>query len=339
MKQLSIVLLGMFLIIFNPNTNAQIGRAALGKVLKGKKKNEALNKDKLPGQYYTSSAGLATDQSGGISSEDFYMQDGENGAKMLYFAQGRAKGLPVMKLSFIEKLNQYIGSADMVIFGLYDSPYMRIGEKAEDLRRLDRARVLCVDQEVYLFYGEREDGRYATSETYSHIADKNNLGFFMVIAKSKEKIAEWTEEKVIEKIFEAEQKIKAGRVQGKLALAKDTRMPKAGKMHNNKELLDEITVMLKNKCAQDGSTLKRVVITANDWEVVKNKVTGEILYRHIWGYMADSKASRSSECMVFGFYFTQKYDGTKFLEGSPKLDCCSQDAKYGPYILCENIDK
>jgi len=60
----------------------------------------------------------------------------------------------------------------------------------------------------------------------------------------------------------------------------------------------------------------------------------------MWGYMADSKPGRKpGECMVFGFYLTQKYDGTKFLEGSPKFDCCSQDPKYGPVILCENIDK
>jgi len=300
-----------------------------------------IDPSKLPGPYYKSNQELAYESK---SFTDFFMTTYDFNGKIIYnihIPKGVYKNKTVTtfkRTDYTKKhLEKFLEEGDSV-FMTDDEPWFK---DEEGKTRNPYCRILKTADNALLFYYGEMVNSYMKPGTNITLA----AGYFksfkhFVLAPNQEILDKWSGEAGIQKIQAFENKSIEHYATLKAKEADKVRMPKAGKMHQNAALLKEITGYLNKKCQEDGSTLKRVVITANDWEVVKHRVTGEILYRHMWGYMADSKPGRKpGECMVFGFYLTQKYDGTKFLEGSPKFDCCSQDPKYGPVILCENIDK
>lgn len=338
----------LFVLCLSLSAGSFQASAQLGKKLKNRINNAIgggeFNKDKLPGPYFTSNIPLGVFVNGAKpTTQDFYMQviDGDP-----HF--GTAKGERVAcHLKLKSKYTPSLSNGDLLYnTGRYDF-YFDVKGDGSSMEEPRGTRVLHLKSEdVYLFYGEGapdDDERFSNKEggTSGYIKDHSKIQIFYALAPTTELLTEWNSQKGLERIYAAEDGVKMAYLSKMKDKIADVRMPKPGKMNQNKALLSKVKAQIKAQVEADGATLKRVMITANDWEVVRNKVTGEILYRHIWGYLADSNASRGEiPCMVFGFYYTEKYLGNgKYAEGNGKVDCCSQDAKYGPYIDCANINK
>lgn len=340
LKQIFLFALCLSLSFGTFQASAQLGKklkAKMGKLAGGGE----IDKDKLPGPYYTSNIPLSLYFNGTYpASQDFYLEEGEGS---VLFKRVR-KDREASKL-FVKKRNKpNLSNGDVLYQAGRTSFYVDVTGKGEDFKTIKALRSLKIKENVFLFYAlglDDEINELFEGGTEGYIKDHSKIKIWYVLAPTQELATEWNSEKGLKRIYAAEDGVKAvylSKMKGEIA---DVRMPKPGKMNSNTALRNKIKSQITTQLTRDGATLKRLMITANDWEIVRNKITGEILYRHIWGYLADSNPDRGEiPCMVFGFYYTEKYQGNgKYAEGNGKVDCCSQDPKYGPYIACENINK
>ena len=345
MKKVFVLLLASLLIL-NFQAKAQLGKKLKNKLeskLNGeggssKKKSSIKNKSKLPGPYMTTNVELEAHSKG---HTEFFINKTEDDNEInvaVHPAKFMYREYTAMELSsdkYEKKHLMKFADEGETIFSSDDKPYLKENGSWDS----KFCRAIKMANDVYLvYYGELSYPIEKHGQTIATGYMKSIKHF--VLAPSQELVDEWSGEKGLTKIKAFEAKVKANHIAAETGELDKVRMPAEGKMHKNTALYNEISKYVKGVCNRDNTTLKRIVIVSNDWENVTDKYTGKILYRRVLGYFADSRADRTpTECMVFYFYFIQKYDGTKYIQDNPTFNCCSQDLRFGPDINCENVNK
>jgi hypothetical protein len=246
--------------------------------------------------------------------------------------KGMKKGRSVFSLKSSKSLNAYVNEGDSAYL-LVRSPMLK-DPNGKQTQLKYHTRALRTADGVYLCY--HADGTSETGKAGTPSFARGDIKVPLIIASTEALHDEWYGDKATNYVKDFEAKLEAAYKQAKSGVIADARMPKKGKLHKD-ELVKSAEELLKARIASDGAEVKRVVITANDWNIIRNKRTGAVIRRELVGYFADHMPSREDPCRVFTFGLQQQHDGTDFY-GDYRLTGIGQDARI-LRIDCANVDK
>lgn len=279
--------------------------------------------------FWNSTVGLSS--SGAYGTKQLHANSKEkDGLEILDFiaAKGMSKGTEVFSLKQSKDLSAICGQKIYTI----DTRVCLTGVDECLGSGFQTVRVHCPEPDIMIFHTGKEIDIKGGGDFYRPLKD---ITIPLVIAKDPSKIELWKGEPGLKAAQEIENKINAAASAKGNDKLDAVRMPKAGKMHNsaNEKIAQDI---LAPVLKQDGATLHRIVVTADDYLVNRNKSTGIITGRQLWGYFAET--NKNGDCVIHTFTISQSHNGSDFA-GAWKLDGIAQDPKFGPYISCDNIHK
>ncbi len=201
-------------------------------------------------------------------------------------------------------------------------------------------RVLEVEDDVYLFYGGEltfsKNGQTYFPYIEAYTSSGSDEAPVLIMAKTPEKLAEWTQERAKKEVTMLEDKIKQKvNSEGAAALA-SVKMPSNGKMHTPDNFATA-EALVRSLCEKDGTTFKELVLTSNDWKVVYKPGNKVIDYRIFMGYFADYNPKRDW-CIIHTVSFRENHIGGKY-SGDWFIGGVSQDPNVGPQVDCNNVGK
>ena len=194
-------------------------------------------------------------------------------------------------------------------------------------------RGMLIAEDVFVIYaGSHEGGHAFNVPSYMH---QNDITVLNIIGKGEQQFhLDWLEKaKPIVQEFEAT--LKANYDAAAKAKTDAIKMPKAGAMNSNTSLVNFAKEKVSATIAKDGAKLLKLNIESNDWNIVKNKYTGHIMYRWIKG--AFTEKNKNNECYLQGFLIKQQYNGSGY-SSSEFGGIIHGQMPYGQIMSCENAN-
>ncbi|MAB49095.1 MAG: hypothetical protein CMC05_10740 [Flavobacteriaceae bacterium] len=194
-------------------------------------------------------------------------------------------------------------------------------------------RGMLIAEDVFVIYaGSHEGGHAFNVPSYMH---QNDITVLNIIGKGEQEFhLDWLEKaKPIVQEFEAT--LKANYDAAAKAKTDAIKMPKAGAMNSNTSLVNFAKEKVSATIAKDGAKLLKLNIESNDWNIVKNKYTGHIMYRWIKG--AFTEKNKNNDCYLQGFLIKQQYNGSGY-SSSEFGGIIHGQMPYGQIMSCENAN-
>lgn len=194
-------------------------------------------------------------------------------------------------------------------------------------------RGMLIAEDVFVIYaGSHQGGHAFNVPSYMH---QNDITVLNIIGKGEQQFhLDWLEKaKPIVQEFEAT--LKANYDAAAKATADAIKMPKAGSMNSNASLVNFAKENVSKTIAKDGAKLLKLNIESNDWNIVKNKYTGHIMYRWIKG--AFTEKNKNNDCYLQGFLIKQQYNGSGY-SSSEFGGIIHGQMPYGQIMSCENAN-
>lgn len=119
-----------------------------------------------------------------------------------------------------------------------------------------------------------------------------------------------------------------------LEAEKKVQFPEAGALNAQTDLVDFGKKEVGKVLEKDGQDLLYLNVESNDWTIVTNKYTGEILYR--WAKGAFAQKNSDGRCMLQGCIIKQQYNGSDY-NSSMFGGIIHGQLPYGQYMACENV--
>ncbi|WP_431107574.1 hypothetical protein [Winogradskyella poriferorum] len=194
-------------------------------------------------------------------------------------------------------------------------------------------RGMLIAEDVFVIYAGSHQGGHAFNVPSYMIQD--DITILNVIGKGEQQFhLDWLEKaKPIVQEFEAT--LKANYDAAAKAKTDAIKMPKAGAMNSNTSLVNFAKEKVSETISKDGAKLLKLNIESNDWNIVKNKYTGHIMYRWIKG--AFTEKNKNNECYLQGFLIKQQYNGSGY-SSSEFGGIIHGQMPYGQIMSCENAN-
>ena len=193
-----------------------------------------------------------------------------------------------------------------------------------------KGRTLEAEEGVFLFYGGELTFSQNGTTYFPYIADFTSESIdkqtVLVMAKTSEKLAEWTQERAKKEVAALEDKIRE-KVKGESAdyLANVHMVSNFSRAEG----------MVRALCEKDGTTFKELVLTSNSWKIVNKPGTQIIDYRIFMGYFADYNPDED-HCVIHTVSFRENYSGGNY-SGDWFIAGVGQDPNVGPVVDCNNV--
>ena len=194
-------------------------------------------------------------------------------------------------------------------------------------------RGMLIAEDVFVIYaGSHQGGHAFNVPSYMH---QNDITVLNIIGKGEQQFhLDWLEKaKPIVQEFEAT--LKANYDAAAKAKTDAIKMPKAGSMNSNTSLVNFAKEKVSATIEKDDAKLLKLNIESNDWNIVKNKYTGHIMYRWIKG--AFTEKNKNNECYLQGFLIKQQYNGSGY-SSYEFGGIIHGQMPYGQIISCENAN-
>ncbi|MEE2802254.1 MAG: hypothetical protein VX550_08755 [Bacteroidota bacterium] len=192
-------------------------------------------------------------------------------------------------------------------------------------------RGMLIDKDLFVVYAGSHVGGHAFNvPSYMNQEDITVLN--IVGAGDPQLHQEWlVKSKDIVKEFEAS--LQENYKKAQMAKQGSIKMPSSGSMNSNADLLSFATKKVKETIQKDGAQLLKIHIESNDWNIVRNKYTGHIMYRWIKG--AFTEKNKNNDCYLQGFLIKQPYTGSGY--GSSQFGgVIHGQMPYGQIMNCDN---
>lgn len=169
-------------------------------------------------------------------------------------------------------------------------------------------RGMLIAEDLFIVYaGSHEGGHAFNVPSYMN---QNDITVLNIVGKGDQQLhLDWLEKALpIVKQFEAT--LEDNYKEAQKATMASIKMPKAGAFNNDIALKNFAKTNVEETIAKDGAKLLKLNIESNDWNIVKNKYTGHIMYRWIKG--AFTEKNKNNDCYLQGFLIKQMYNGSGY---------------------------